>query len=278
MKIFLSWSKIRSGKLAEIFSDWLPNVLQYVDIYLSSDPESLGMGERSFSNIQQNLEESSFGLIFVTPENIDSPWINFEAGALSKKMDAKVVPILYESNLLMLDKGPLKQFQSAKDLSKKNIYDLIKSINNSKESHKIKEDRLETIFEKWWPDLEQKVNNIPDVSKDKSSKKEPSSDELIKEIYNKVSKQDEFIKRQSNFNKQRPSINPIAMKDLKKSYILLQEYIDEDDSFIDNDDLFNRYETVRKLKRAITHIEKKMSKESSEIRLKKIDDTDSIDE
>ncbi|WP_063608410.1 TIR domain-containing protein [Shouchella clausii] len=89
MKVFLSWSGSESEQLAKIFKDWLPNVLQYVEPYMSS--QDINLGERWNNNISASLEDSTFGLIFVTPNNINAPWLNYEAGALSKTFDSRVV-------------------------------------------------------------------------------------------------------------------------------------------------------------------------------------------
>jgi hypothetical protein len=42
------------------------------------------------------LEESNFGIVCLTARNLESRWLNFEAGALSKAVtQARVVPLLY---------------------------------------------------------------------------------------------------------------------------------------------------------------------------------------
>ena len=37
------------------------------------------------------LENSTFGILCVTKDNINAPWLSFEAGALSKTMDKSFV-------------------------------------------------------------------------------------------------------------------------------------------------------------------------------------------
>lgn len=81
MKLFLSWSGPASHKIAETFREWLPLILQHVEPYISSE---INKGARWTSDIALELQSSNFGLIFVTPENRDAPWIMFEAGALAK--------------------------------------------------------------------------------------------------------------------------------------------------------------------------------------------------
>jgi hypothetical protein len=84
MKVFISWSGERSQALAQALRDWLPLVLHYVEPWLSqSDIEP---GERWASEVSKELEVSNFGIICVTKENTESPWILFEAGALAKSL------------------------------------------------------------------------------------------------------------------------------------------------------------------------------------------------
>lgn len=84
MKVFVSWSGERSQMLAQALRDWLPLVLHYVQPWLSE--KDIDAGKRWSSEIAKQLEESNIGIICITPENIDSSWILFEAGALAKSL------------------------------------------------------------------------------------------------------------------------------------------------------------------------------------------------
>ncbi|QWG59925.1 toll/interleukin-1 receptor domain-containing protein [Bacillus mycoides] len=198
MKVFLSWSGSESRQLATIFKEWLPNVLQYVDPYMSA--QDIAMGERWGNSIADNLEESVFGLIFVTPSNIKAPWINFEAGALSKTFESRVIPILYRAEVTLLDQGPLKQFQSSKNLEKDSILSLIQSINISNQEGRLDETRLEKAFEMWWPDLEEAINAIVKEEGNESAEGEngPTDRDLLNVIYSKLVEQEKTINQQKN--------------------------------------------------------------------------------
>ncbi|WP_410979506.1 toll/interleukin-1 receptor domain-containing protein [Bacillus cereus] len=194
MKVFLSWSGNESKQLAKIFKEWLPNVLQYVEPYMSE--QDIDMGERWGNNIADNLENSVFGLVFVTPSNIKEPWINFEAGALSKTIDARVIPILYKAEVTILDKGPLRQFQSAKNLEEASILSLIQSINASNQDGRLDETRLVRAFEMWWPKLSKAIDAI--VKEETESIEEengPTDRELLNVIYSKLIEQEKMTSR-----------------------------------------------------------------------------------
>src|SRR6266403_3949719 len=93
MKVFISWSGPISNKVAVLLRDWLPSVIQAVEPYVSS--EDIDKGARWSTDIAKELEAAHFGILCITPDNISAPWINFEAGALSKALDkSKVVPLL----------------------------------------------------------------------------------------------------------------------------------------------------------------------------------------
>ena len=110
MKVFLSWSGDLSHKVAVVLRDWLPSVIQSIEPYVSS--EDIDKGARWSTDIAKELEASAFGVLCVTQENLESPWLNFEAGALSKTVDkSRVCPFLYGVKRSEI-KGPLLQFQS----------------------------------------------------------------------------------------------------------------------------------------------------------------------
>lgn len=84
-KVFISWSGELSNRLAEALRQWLPAVLQFVKPYFT--PSDIEKGARWGSDILSELSESDIGIICLTKENQNMPWILFEAGAISKNFD-----------------------------------------------------------------------------------------------------------------------------------------------------------------------------------------------
>lgn len=79
--------------MAEALRWWLPMVIQAVEPYMSE--QDIPAGERWQNSVSVELEAANFGIVCVTPENLDSRWLNFEAGAISKAVDrARLVPVL----------------------------------------------------------------------------------------------------------------------------------------------------------------------------------------
>src|SRR5215472_19191834 len=92
LRIFISWSGSRSRGTAEALRDWLPDVLNIVDPWLSAADVEKGAKWRQV--ISGELEKANFAILCLTPENLSSPWLLFEAGALSKRSEALVCTYL----------------------------------------------------------------------------------------------------------------------------------------------------------------------------------------
>lgn len=180
MRVFISWSGERSRRLAEAFKKWIPAVLQAARPYFT--PADIEKGARWAAEIAKELEASKFGLIFLTSDNVEAPWIMFEAGALSKSIDkTRVVPLLFGLEPADI-KGPLVQFQAA-PFAREQILACVKAINAGIEAP-LQSDVLESVFAKWWPDLEKEVGAIlAETGPKKSDRKQIRNDrELLEEV------------------------------------------------------------------------------------------------
>lgn len=157
MKVFIGWSGTRSKALAQAVHGWLPLVLHYVEPFVSET--DIAAGERWGQTIGKELEASNFGIISITRENLNSPWIFFESGSLAKSLEeGKVVPLLLDVEFADVS-GPLTQFQSKK-ADRAGMMDIIRSIQGACDSA-IDEARVNQLFEMAWPTLDGKVSGIP---------------------------------------------------------------------------------------------------------------------
>ena len=77
--------------------------------------------------IGTQLENHRIGIFCVTPENMLSPWLLFEAGALSKVHDARVCPLLIGVPGEEIE-SPLSQFQ-ATVFNREEMFALATSLN-----------------------------------------------------------------------------------------------------------------------------------------------------
>jgi len=87
--------------------------LGMLDVFVSSDENSIAMGQRWLDNITVALKASAVEVILCSPQSIRRPWINFEAGA-GWVRDIPVIPLCHSgiepSQLPM----PLNLLQAAK--------------------------------------------------------------------------------------------------------------------------------------------------------------------
>lgn len=176
-KVFISWSGDLSRKLAETLRDWLPSTLQYVKPYFT--PEDIEKGTKWGSEIAKELENSNIGVICLTRDNTEKPWILFEAGALSKSIEkGRVCTLLFDLDAADV-KGPLTNFQGTRFI-KEDFKRLVVTINSAAGDARLESAVLDDVFDMWWPQLESKVNQIL-KSHEKGAKKEKRSDRDILE-------------------------------------------------------------------------------------------------
>ncbi|MCG6122046.1 MAG: toll/interleukin-1 receptor domain-containing protein [Microvirga sp.] len=158
MKVFISWSGARSKAVAIALRDWLPMTLSYVKPWVSD--KDIGAGDRWAQSIAGELETSNFGIICITPENLRSEWILFEAGALSKSMlDAKVIPLLFGLELRDLS-GPLSQFQAQK-VEMEGMMEVVRAINRVSDGA-VNDGIVSRSVPALWPTLQSELNVITD--------------------------------------------------------------------------------------------------------------------
>jgi hypothetical protein len=181
IKIFISWSGSLGEQVAEQLRKWLPLVIQSVDPYLSS--EDTRKGTRWRDVVGKELESSNYGIICVTPDNIDSRWLNFEAGALSKELEGSYVsPFLVRLKPSDLEGSPLTQFQATVHHEFKDVLKLMKSINSASE-RQLSPEHLENVFRTWWPQLRDPINElIKEHYAQKPSAPSRNTDENIQEL------------------------------------------------------------------------------------------------
>lgn len=156
-KVFISWSGELSRKFGEALRNWLPATLQSVKPYFT--PEDIEKGAKWSSEISQELESSNIGIICLTGDNTEKPWILFEAGALSKSIQkSHVCTLLFDIEPTAV-KGPLTSFQATKFL-RDDFKKLVTTINNAAGDARLDTGVLDGVFEMWWPKLESQVREI----------------------------------------------------------------------------------------------------------------------
>ncbi len=183
MKVFICWSGERSKVVAETLHDWLKRVIQGLRPFLST--QEIRAGKRWFSETAGELAETKFGILCLTPENLESSWLHFEAGALSKTVDDKtfVCPYLISGLQPTQVPDPLGQFQS-NSADKEGTHKLLKSINSALGDKKLEEVVLSETFKKFWPDLEKVLQSLPPVKGEEKPKRKV--EDMVEEVLDTV--------------------------------------------------------------------------------------------
>jgi len=179
MKVFLSWSGELSRELGEALRNWLPLALQAIEPYFT--PNDIDKGARWGTEIADELEKSQIGIFCMTRDNLDNPWIMFEAGAISKAVGAsRVCPILF--NLEPSDvSGPLAQFQLTR-FTKEDMLQLLSTVNKASENGSIPDATLGKALDLSWPDLEGVVAEILERSSGEPRRELRSDREVLDEV------------------------------------------------------------------------------------------------
>ena len=156
MRVFLSWSGKRSRAVAQAFNDFLPQVMNAVEPWISQDIQK---GAHWPTELARNLEQSRIAIICLTAEASHSPWLLFEAGVLFKGIgQGAVCPYLVDLPTENLT-GPLAHFQVTQ-ATRDDTYGLIKTLNLALGEQARPEGQLEKSFNVFWPEFASQLKEI----------------------------------------------------------------------------------------------------------------------
>ena len=154
MKVFISWSGSETKQFASFLHEWLQLVIQSVKPWMSE--KDIAKGRPSMVELGAELEDTAFGIVVLTAANQSSPWINFEAGAISKSVgQASVVPLLLDLGKTDVV-GPLSQFQAVDATDREEVLHLLATIN-AQLPDPLSETRLARFLDREWPSLHDAV-------------------------------------------------------------------------------------------------------------------------
>jgi hypothetical protein len=178
MKVFISWSGDQSKAIAEKLKAWLPQVIQKLKPFVSAhDIESGAMWLQTLTN---ELAVTDTGILCINAENLDSSWILFEAGALSKGLEENAVSSILFGIPQSAVKPPISFFQNTV-FGKDPMLKLITDMNKRLKTEALDESLLRKSFDAFWPELE---NSISDIVKKIAISAKPKREqyEMLEEI------------------------------------------------------------------------------------------------
>jgi hypothetical protein len=186
----------------------------------------IAKGSRGLSELAKALFSIKVGIVCLSPENLETPWLLFEAGALSKTIDDSSRLCTYLLAGLEPEdvKPPLGMFQATK-ATKHDSRSLVQTISVSVSEEPLGDEELDQIFEAMWPLLEATIKSLPQVEPAKSIKRK--TEDMIVEIL-------EIVRAEANRRQSEPmrfhvgnGITPIAVDAIKEVMSRQEKFLGE---------------------------------------------------
>ncbi|MGA8214436.1 MAG: hypothetical protein WB799_12640 [Candidatus Sulfotelmatobacter sp.] len=144
--VFIGWSGERSRLVAEFLRSWISKVVQSARPWISET--DIEKGSRGLDEISKALADIRVGITCLTPENLQRPWIFFEAGALSKTIGDRTRLCTYLiAGLEPQDVvPPLGMFQATRAI-KRDTLKLVRTVNRAVGDSPVPEEDLDELFD-----------------------------------------------------------------------------------------------------------------------------------
>jgi hypothetical protein len=154
MKVFIAWAGDDSQNVAIALRKWIKDVLPNVKTWTS---HKTTIGADWHRKIHEHITEARAGILCVTRAGLKSDWLLFEAGAIWAVMGAPLCYVIDRDITPDDFPDPLRRFQAAA-ADKRGTRKLLKSLNQRRKKHKLKNKELKRRFDKRWPELERQLN------------------------------------------------------------------------------------------------------------------------
>lgn len=181
MKVFISWSGTRSQAVAELMNEWIKCVLQASNPWIST--RGIDKGSIWFSEISDQLKDTAAGIVCLTQENKDKPWILFETGALAKGLNTnRVCTFLIDLEPKDIE-DPLAQFNHT-TADSDSMWGLISSLNSCLDVQRLSDKVLRQVFDTYWPQFDAKFKDILETFPAKANVPPRTDKSILSEILN----------------------------------------------------------------------------------------------
>jgi TIR domain len=156
MDVLISWSGKQSRAVAETLYEWLPKVIPSIRPWLST--QDIDKGRRWSNELQNYLSTAKGCIVCITPENLNSPWVYWETGAIALTQPNPICPLLINVTPDDIQNGPLVQFQCTYS-TRDDVLHLVQSLNQRLDSP---EDGLMVRgrFDTHWEQLQRTLSGV----------------------------------------------------------------------------------------------------------------------
>jgi len=161
LQVFISWSGDRSRQVAEHLQVFIKSVMYSSKPWVSS--KDIDAGSRWNNDILKALGEARFGILCLTPENLKSEWLHFEAGAIAKQLQnsERICPYRF-TGVNVSDIGtPLSLF-NAVAADRTGTHKMFTAINKALHVP-VEQDTFERGFNAFWPEYEGALSKVADA-------------------------------------------------------------------------------------------------------------------
>lgn len=155
--IFLSWSGELSRQIALALREWFGEVFESLEVWVSD--VDIDLGARAVPTIDANLDRAIGAILVLTVTNQSAPWVNFEAGALSRQLQGNprsVIPLLVDADDIGQLKSPLSAFQGAL-LTREGVEKVVSALFELQGKDPR---RAGSRMDAYWPILESRIGEI----------------------------------------------------------------------------------------------------------------------
>lgn len=181
-QVFLSWSGTRSRSVAIALKKWLEEqIFESLAAWMSD--RDIAMGSLNHPSIEENLDRLDAAILVLTVANQSSPWVNYEAGALSRQFKANkrlVIPLLIDGESMDELRPPLNQFQG-QTLTREGVHRILETLC---EVQGIDKQKASVRLESHWDSLESEITRI--LADSAGSKAEKPTLESTQEQLNRI--------------------------------------------------------------------------------------------
>lgn len=187
LKVFISWAGERSKAIPTGFHDFLPDVVNAVQPFMSG--LNSDKGTRWGELLSSTLQESSCAIVCLTPESVQSVWVAFETAAISRAAGgvdgarARIWTYLSGIEIKDLQLTPFAEYQ-ATNTTEEETFRLIESFNrlspDTVPTASFKR-RFDAVF---WPNFSKVLQRVREIPGTAPTAVNPSENEgeLLSEI------------------------------------------------------------------------------------------------
>jgi hypothetical protein len=158
VQVFISWSGTTSKAVAGILRHHLELAFPTVKWFMSA--EDLGPGVNWSARLNDAMTDARIAIVCLAPDNLNSPWIVFESGAVAHALGKNlVIPYLHSVVPAEVD-GPLAQFQAVQsdEEGTRRLFRVIAGATDDSRQRSIDE-----VFAMFWPRISESLGVVPQV-------------------------------------------------------------------------------------------------------------------